>query len=157
MRHQGACPEAGSCSPFSLSKPATAGGAQIGPKAVSHLDLVSSVGPSGAFQLFLVKKKKIIWRMENSGKRIEMLLSFGKVNISKQGRCVNWCPPLWTGRRAVRSYNSKVKLSSCDLCGVVGGCHCVSGMPASLHRSPIAFVLCFVLLFSLQRWLWLTF
>lgn len=56
-------------------------------------------------------------------------------------------------RRAVRSYNSKVKLSSCDLCGVVGGCHCVSGTPASLHRSPIAFVLCFVLLFSLQRWL----
>lgn len=56
---------------------------------VSHLDLVSSAGPSGAFHLFLVKKNKIVWRMENSGKCIEMLLSFGKVNVSKQGRRVN--------------------------------------------------------------------
>ncbi|XP_054577629.1 CD109 antigen isoform X3 [Eptesicus fuscus] len=54
-------------------------------------------------------------------------------------------------RRAVRSYNSKAKLSSCDLCGKAGGCHCTSGAPASLHRSPVVFVSCFVLLFSLQR------
>lgn len=52
-------------------------------------------------------------------------------------------------RRAVRSYNSKVKLSSCDLLD----CRSPSGAPASLHRSAVVFVFCFMLLFSLQRWL----
>lgn len=33
-RLQGACPKAGSCSPFSLFVPATVGGAQSGPKAL---------------------------------------------------------------------------------------------------------------------------
>ncbi|XP_070274330.1 CD109 antigen [Myotis yumanensis] len=54
-------------------------------------------------------------------------------------------------RRAVRSYNSKVKLSSCDLCSCPYESE--SGAPASLHHSPVVLVFCFVLLFSLQRWL----
>ncbi|XP_036269992.1 CD109 antigen [Pipistrellus kuhlii] len=58
-------------------------------------------------------------------------------------------------RCAVRSYNSEAKLSSCDLCGNVGGCHCESAAPASLHRPPVVFVFCVLLLFSLQRGLWL--
>ncbi|EPQ04748.1 CD109 antigen, partial [Myotis brandtii] len=54
-------------------------------------------------------------------------------------------------RRAVRSYNSKVKLSSCDLCSCPY--ESGSGAPASLRHSPVVFVFCFMLLFSLQRWL----
>ncbi|KAM5284464.1 CD109 antigen isoform 1-T4 [Hipposideros larvatus] len=57
-------------------------------------------------------------------------------------------------RQAVRSYNSKVKLSSCDLCGDVHGCgHCENGAVASPLHSSVIFVFCFMLLFSLQRWL----
>ncbi|KAM7136412.1 CD109 antigen isoform 1-T1 [Molossus nigricans] len=56
-------------------------------------------------------------------------------------------------RQAVRSYNSKVKLSSCDLCGDVRGCgHCRSGAWASRRLSAVISVSCFVLLFSLQCW-----
>lgn len=57
-------------------------------------------------------------------------------------------------RQAVRSYNSKAKLSSCDLCGDVHGCgHCKNGASASLPRPSVIVIFCFVLLFSLQRWL----
>ncbi|KAM9666552.1 CD109 antigen [Trichechus inunguis] len=57
-------------------------------------------------------------------------------------------------RQAVRSYNSKAKLSSCDLCGDVPGCHlCKKGAAGSLHHSSVIFVVCFMLLYSSQRWL----
>nr|KAF6504284.1 CD109 molecule [Rousettus aegyptiacus] len=56
-------------------------------------------------------------------------------------------------RQAVRSYNSKAKLSSCDLCGDVHGCsHCHNGASISLPHSLVIFVFCFMLLFSLQHW-----
>ncbi|KAK2498196.1 hypothetical protein MC885_008429 [Smutsia gigantea] len=57
-------------------------------------------------------------------------------------------------RHAVRSYNSEAKLSSCDLCGGAPGCRpCENGAPASRPHSSAIFVLCFMLLFSLQHWL----
>ncbi|KAG3289801.1 hypothetical protein H1C71_026086 [Ictidomys tridecemlineatus] len=57
-------------------------------------------------------------------------------------------------RQAVRSYNSRVKLSSCDLCGDVQGCHpCEDGALGSLHHSSILVISCVMLLFSLQCWL----
>ncbi|GAB5571667.1 CD109 antigen isoform X1 [Prionailurus iriomotensis] len=57
-------------------------------------------------------------------------------------------------RRAVRSYNSEAKLSSCDLCGDIRGCGpCESGAAASLCRPSEIFVLCLTLLFSLHQWL----
>uniref|UniRef100_A0A667HA66 CD109 molecule n=1 Tax=Lynx canadensis TaxID=61383 RepID=A0A667HA66_LYNCA len=57
-------------------------------------------------------------------------------------------------RRAVRSYNSEAKLSSCDLCGDIRGCGpCESGAAASLCRPSEIFVLCLMLLFSLHQWL----
>ncbi|XP_073080811.1 CD109 antigen [Manis javanica] len=57
-------------------------------------------------------------------------------------------------RHAVRSYNSGAQLSSCDLCGGARGCRpCGSGAPASRPVSSAIFVLCFMLLFSLQHWL----
>uniref|UniRef100_A0A8C8XW72 CD109 molecule n=1 Tax=Panthera leo TaxID=9689 RepID=A0A8C8XW72_PANLE len=57
-------------------------------------------------------------------------------------------------RRAVRSYNSEAKLSSCDLCGDIRGCGpCESGAAASLCRPSEMFVLCLTLLFSLHQWL----
>lgn len=57
-------------------------------------------------------------------------------------------------RKAVRSYNSRMKLSSCDLCRDVRGCGlCKNGAPASLRHSSVIFVFCVMLLFSLQRWL----
>ncbi|XP_044613298.2 CD109 antigen isoform X1 [Equus asinus] len=57
-------------------------------------------------------------------------------------------------RQAVRSYNSEVKLSSCDLCGDDHSCRpCENGVAASCCHSSVVFVFCFVLLFSLQCWL----
>ncbi|XP_026913198.1 CD109 antigen isoform X1 [Acinonyx jubatus] len=57
-------------------------------------------------------------------------------------------------RRAVRSYNSEAKLSSCDLCGDIRGCGpCESGAAASLCRPSEIFVLCLTFLFSLHQWL----
>uniref|UniRef100_A0A8C5VFV0 CD109 molecule n=1 Tax=Microcebus murinus TaxID=30608 RepID=A0A8C5VFV0_MICMU len=57
-------------------------------------------------------------------------------------------------RRAVRSYNSKAKLSSCDLCRDVQGCSpCEDGTSGSLHRSSVILVICFTLLCSLRHWL----
>ncbi|KAF0886486.1 CD109 protein, partial [Crocuta crocuta] len=56
-------------------------------------------------------------------------------------------------RRAVRSYNSEAKLSSCDLCGDIGGCGpCENGAAPSLCRPSVVFVLCLTLLFCLHRW-----
>lgn len=56
-------------------------------------------------------------------------------------------------RQAVRSYNSKAKLSSCDLCGDVHGCgHCNNGASISLPHSSVIFIFCFMLLFSVQHW-----
>ncbi|XP_062042348.1 CD109 antigen isoform X1 [Lepus europaeus] len=57
-------------------------------------------------------------------------------------------------RQAVRSYNSKAKLSSCDLCGGIQGCGpCEDGAATCLHHSSLVFVFCVVLLCSLQYWL----
>uniref|UniRef100_G1SR15 CD109 antigen n=1 Tax=Oryctolagus cuniculus TaxID=9986 RepID=G1SR15_RABIT len=57
-------------------------------------------------------------------------------------------------RQVVRSYNSKAKLSSCDLCRGVQGCRpCEDGAAACLHHSPLLFVFCVLLLCSLQYWL----
>uniref|UniRef100_A0A8D2CPP0 CD109 molecule n=1 Tax=Sciurus vulgaris TaxID=55149 RepID=A0A8D2CPP0_SCIVU len=56
-------------------------------------------------------------------------------------------------RQAVRSYNSRVKLSSCDLCGDVQGCRpCEDGASGFLHHSSVLLISCVMLLFSL-RWL----
>lgn len=119
---------------------------------------LGSLGPSWVFQLFLIKKNKIMWRTENSEKCIEMLLSFGKVNASKQRRHVNQHLLLWTGRQAVRSYNSRAQLSSCDLCGDAHACGpCDSVASASLSHPNACLLVCFMLLFSLQCWLWFIF
>ncbi|XP_058422750.1 CD109 antigen [Diceros bicornis minor] len=57
-------------------------------------------------------------------------------------------------RRAVRSYNSAVKLSSCDLCGDGPGCPpCEKGAAAFSPHSSVILVFCCTLLFSLQCWL----
>ncbi|XP_006728736.1 CD109 antigen [Leptonychotes weddellii] len=57
-------------------------------------------------------------------------------------------------RQAVRSYNSEVKLSSCDLCGDVRGCGpCERGATASLYPAPVTVGLGVTLLFPLQGWL----
>lgn len=57
-------------------------------------------------------------------------------------------------RQAVRSYNSKAKLSSCDLCGDVHGCgHCENGASVCLSHPSVIFIFCFMCLFSLQHWL----
>ncbi|KAB1275660.1 CD109 antigen [Camelus dromedarius] len=57
-------------------------------------------------------------------------------------------------RRAVRSYNSRAKLSSCDLCGDTQGCGlCDSAASASPSPPPASLLFCFTLLFSLQSWL----
>ncbi|MBZ3881998.1 CD109 antigen [Sciurus carolinensis] len=53
-------------------------------------------------------------------------------------------------RQAVRSYNSRVKLSSCDLCGDVQGCRpCEDGTSGFLHHSSVLLISCVMLLFSL--------
>uniref|UniRef100_A0A0P6J8B7 CD109 antigen n=1 Tax=Heterocephalus glaber TaxID=10181 RepID=A0A0P6J8B7_HETGA len=57
-------------------------------------------------------------------------------------------------RQVVRSYNSQVKLSSCDLCGdVQGHCLCEDRAAGSLHRSSVLFIFSLVLLCLLQHWL----
>ncbi|XP_006835854.1 PREDICTED: CD109 antigen [Chrysochloris asiatica] len=57
-------------------------------------------------------------------------------------------------RQAVRSYNSRAKLSSCDFCEDVPGCSfCNAGAANSIRHSSIIFLLCFTLLYSLQHWL----
>uniref|UniRef100_A0A452U7X1 CD109 antigen n=1 Tax=Ursus maritimus TaxID=29073 RepID=A0A452U7X1_URSMA len=57
-------------------------------------------------------------------------------------------------RQAVRSYNSEVKLSSCDLCGNAPGCGpCERGAAASLYHASVLVALCGTLLFSSQHWL----
>uniref|UniRef100_M3XYI7 CD109 molecule n=1 Tax=Mustela putorius furo TaxID=9669 RepID=M3XYI7_MUSPF len=54
-------------------------------------------------------------------------------------------------RHTVRSYNSEVKLSSCDLCADVHGCGpCERGAAASLYPASAIVVLGVALLFSLQ-------
>ncbi|XP_006897027.1 PREDICTED: CD109 antigen-like [Elephantulus edwardii] len=54
-------------------------------------------------------------------------------------------------RQAVRSYNSRVKLSFCDLCRDELGCHlCNNGVADFLRSSSVIFISCFALLFSLQ-------
>uniref|UniRef100_A0A7N5KPJ7 CD109 antigen n=1 Tax=Ailuropoda melanoleuca TaxID=9646 RepID=A0A7N5KPJ7_AILME len=56
--------------------------------------------------------------------------------------------------QAVRSYNSEVKLSSCDLCGDAPGCGpCERGAAASLYHASVLVALCGTLLFSSQHWL----
>ncbi|KAL1781786.1 CD109 antigen [Sigmodon hispidus] len=54
-------------------------------------------------------------------------------------------------RRAERSYNSKVKLSSCDLCGEIS-CHpCEDGARSSLRQPSILLALCFILLYLVEH------
>nr|XP_045016056.1 CD109 antigen isoform X3 [Jaculus jaculus] len=53
-------------------------------------------------------------------------------------------------RQAVRSYNSNMKLASCNLCGDVPGCRtCDSGALASFHHSSTLFIVCPMLLWCL--------
>ncbi|KAK7817095.1 hypothetical protein U0070_001807, partial [Myodes glareolus] len=54
-------------------------------------------------------------------------------------------------RQAVRSYNSKVKLSSCDLCGDTSCHHCENGAMGSLRHSSILFTFCFILLYLVEH------
>uniref|UniRef100_A0A8C9CUB7 CD109 antigen n=1 Tax=Phocoena sinus TaxID=42100 RepID=A0A8C9CUB7_PHOSS len=57
-------------------------------------------------------------------------------------------------RQAVRSYNSRAQLSSCDLCGDAHACGpCDSVASASLSHPNACLLVCFMLLFSLQCWL----
>ncbi|XP_023988715.1 CD109 antigen [Physeter macrocephalus] len=57
-------------------------------------------------------------------------------------------------RQAVRSYNSRAQLSSCDLCGGAHTCGpCDSAASASLPHPNACLLVCFTLLFSLQCWL----
>ncbi|XP_055965928.1 CD109 antigen [Sorex fumeus] len=57
-------------------------------------------------------------------------------------------------RHAVRSYNSEVQLSSCDLCGDSPGClSCENRASATISHSLILLVLSFVFLISSQHWL----
>ncbi|EAW48755.1 CD109 antigen (Gov platelet alloantigens), isoform CRA_d [Homo sapiens] len=57
-------------------------------------------------------------------------------------------------RQAVRSYNSEVKLSSCDLCSDVQGCRpCEDGASGSHHHSSVIFIFCFKLLYFMELWL----
>ncbi|XP_047619762.1 CD109 antigen [Phacochoerus africanus] len=57
-------------------------------------------------------------------------------------------------RRAVRSYNSRAKLSSCDLCGDMNACGgCDRTVSASPPHLAISLLCCFILLFSLPFWL----
>ncbi|TKC50807.1 hypothetical protein EI555_015837, partial [Monodon monoceros] len=57
-------------------------------------------------------------------------------------------------RQAVRSYNSRAQLSSCDLCGDAHACGpCDSAASASLSHPNACLLVCFMLLFSLQCWL----
>ncbi|XP_004696598.1 CD109 antigen [Echinops telfairi] len=57
-------------------------------------------------------------------------------------------------RQAVRSYNAKTKLSSCDLCGDVAGCRlCKDGAAGAPRHWWAISALCVSLLCSLQRWL----
>ncbi|XDB53570.1 hypothetical protein AB1E18_007088 [Capra hircus] len=57
-------------------------------------------------------------------------------------------------RRAVRSYNSRAQLTSCDLCGDALACGpCDRAASARLPRLTAGLLLlCLALLFSLQRW-----
>lgn len=115
-----------------------------------------AVWAPGSFAVFLVKKNKIMWRTENSEKCIEGLLSFGRVPVSKRRRHLKRHLPLWTGRRAVRSYNSRAQLTSCDLCGDALACGpCGHAAPARLPRlAARLLLLCPALLLSLQPWPW---
>ncbi|XP_057593921.1 CD109 antigen isoform X2 [Hippopotamus amphibius kiboko] len=57
-------------------------------------------------------------------------------------------------RRAVRSYNSRAQLSSCDLCGDAHACGpCDDTASASLPHPNAYLLFCFTLLFCLQCWL----
>ncbi|XP_059970400.1 CD109 antigen [Mesoplodon densirostris] len=57
-------------------------------------------------------------------------------------------------RQAVRSYNSRAQLSSCDLCGDAHTCGpCDGKASASLPHPNASLLVCFTLLFSLQCWL----
>ncbi|XP_059797771.1 CD109 antigen isoform X1 [Balaenoptera ricei] len=57
-------------------------------------------------------------------------------------------------RQAVRSYNSRAQLSSCDLCGDTHTCGpCDSVASASLPHPNACLLVCFTLLFSLPCWL----
>ncbi|KAM9059836.1 CD109 antigen [Megaptera novaeangliae] len=57
-------------------------------------------------------------------------------------------------RQAVRSYNSRAQLSSCDLCGDAHTCGpCDSAASASLPHPNACLLVCFTLLFSLPCWL----
>uniref|UniRef100_A0A8C3W7F6 CD109 molecule n=1 Tax=Catagonus wagneri TaxID=51154 RepID=A0A8C3W7F6_9CETA len=61
-------------------------------------------------------------------------------------------------RRAVRSYNSRAKLSSCDLCGDTNTCGGCDGTGStSPPRLAASLLCCFTLLFSWHRWLGLAF
>uniref|UniRef100_A0A8C6QV68 CD109 antigen n=2 Tax=Nannospalax galili TaxID=1026970 RepID=A0A8C6QV68_NANGA len=53
-------------------------------------------------------------------------------------------------RRAVRSYNARTKLSSCDLCGDAP-CHACAGASDSLCRSGLLFTFCLLLLCFVQH------
>ncbi|CAH6780196.1 Cd109 [Phodopus roborovskii] len=54
-------------------------------------------------------------------------------------------------RQAVRSYNTKVKLSSCDLCGDISCYICENGAMGSLQHSSSLFAFCFILLYLVQH------
>ncbi|EGW06594.1 CD109 antigen isoform X1 [Cricetulus griseus] len=56
-------------------------------------------------------------------------------------------------RQAVRSYNTKVKLSSCDLCGDNSCYLCMNGAMDSLRPSSSLFASCFSLLYLVRHWL----
>ncbi|XP_005073815.1 CD109 antigen isoform X1 [Mesocricetus auratus] len=54
-------------------------------------------------------------------------------------------------RQAVRSYNSKVKLSLCDLCGDTTCYPCGNGAMGSLRHSSSLFAFCLILLYLVQH------
>ncbi|XP_012890744.1 PREDICTED: CD109 antigen [Dipodomys ordii] len=56
-------------------------------------------------------------------------------------------------RQAVRSYNSKVKLAYCDICGDSEGCDGCAKTSGYPGHSPVLFLFSSMLLFSLSYWL----
>lgn len=57
----------------------------------------------------------------------------------------------------MRSYNSKMKLSSCELCGETSCRPCEDGAVGSLQHSSSLFALSFILLYLVEHWLWFIF
>uniref|UniRef100_A0A8C9PHM3 CD109 antigen n=1 Tax=Spermophilus dauricus TaxID=99837 RepID=A0A8C9PHM3_SPEDA len=116
--------------------------------ALMEVNLLSGFTvPSDAIPLSETVKK-----VEHDHGKLNLYLdSVNETQFYASVSIVNYYEPR---RQAVRSYNSIVKLSSCDLCGDVQGCHpCEDGALGSLHHSSILVISCVMLLFSLQCWL----